>query len=471
MRRFATILLPLLALVVVTLPIRAASRSDTVTTSQGDQIYIDYDIRHDGNRVTIKLTKWPAVRLGAKHRGKFNDEYQDQRFKFLYFEQNKGKYEKLKKSNHRLTPIRVTGADLVSSDVNDYGYILLQLGSQLVFTLDQSETHMVEIPIYEAIYHDKKLLGLKSSNYQLIDAATQPLTIDLNKPEATAPTGPVTKPATGGQAQQAAGGTMQIQVPEYQEIEIPTSPANLPPEPVGGGGGQGGDSADSTANNGGQQAAPIDVAVEISEIRSQLENASADELNSNSSPLMQQWNKLNAYGLRTSVIAERDSIAALKAEIDKKKSELNGQKTKRTIWMVIGGALLAILMFVGNHALKTLRNRSQMRSMQELQDRAMHQAEGKVKQATQRVVDQQVNKAEQAVKRTASGSLRAVRGTAREHGTAEQRAQTGTPARKRTGDPQPPVDRSKETLQQKAERAARGARIKKHRDSDGNVNI
>jgi hypothetical protein len=162
-------------------------------------------------------------------------------------------------------------------------------------------------------------------------------------------------------------------------------------------------------------------------------------------------------------------------EENKVKEDEDNQK-KRNIWLMIGGALLAVLLFVGNQVMQHVRNRSQVRSMQELQDRAMHQAEGQIKQRTRSMVQQQMGKAEQAVVRTASGSLRAVRGSAEDHAAA--RVSAKSPEEKPSGDKPltgrikaKPKDRSKETLQEKAERAARGARIRKHRDSDGNLSI
>ena len=110
-------------------------------------------------------------------------------------------------------------------------------------------------------------------------------------------------------------------------------------------------------------------------------------------------------------------------EENKVKEDEDNQK-KRNIWLMIGGALLAVLLFVGNQVMQHVRNRSQVRSMQELQDRAMHQAEGQIKQRTRSMVQQQMGKAEQAVVRTASGSLRAVRGSAEDHAAARVSAKS-----------------------------------------------
>ena len=96
----------------------------------------------------------------------------------------------------------------------------------------------------------------------------------------------------------------------------------------------------------------------------------------------------------------------------------------------------------------------------------MQQASGKVKQTTQQALDQQMKQAAQAAlsagrRENAPSSDSATEPDAKKETSSTTVVRT-TPKK---------VDRSSETLQEKAERAARGARIKKNRDKDGKISI
>ena len=468
----------LLAVMCPELSLWAEEHSETIRTQQGDQIVLCYDIEHKNNQVIISLTRNPVITLGPQHRGAYGDSYRDNKIKCLYFETNKEKYggKKQKPDFNGLQPsaMRITNADLRSSDYNGFGYVELEQNKQIVLTLGDGNSPRVSIPVYLTEYKGKNKL-------KLIDVSTIPLSIDLTKP-APKPKVRQQQPNPNPVNTDKGSGVEVRREAVYEEQYIPASQEEL--TDVGDTGGVGG--------------GVFSIQQQIDRARNILARQEGEQISDDLNKVLDDLAAMSS----TCSPEEKAAIEKLKADVQQKKAELkqaakdakdaekekqeeeDAKQKKRNIWMIIGGALLAVLLFVGNQVMQHLRNRSQVRSMQELQDRAMHQAEGQIKQRTRSMVQQQMGKGEQAVVRTASGSLRAVRGSAGDHGRSKSAdalsggtgQATGTPSGVKgqgTGSATKgkPKDRSKETLQEKAERAARGARIRKHRDADGNLSI
>lgn len=81
-------------------------------------------------------------------------------------------------------------------------------------------------------------------------------------------------------------------------------------------------------------------------------------------------------------------------ELKAKKEEEDGKQKKRTIWMIIGGALLAILLFVGNQVMQSFRNIKTQRSIMQMQQNATRQVTGNAKRRVAGVIH---NKTHQAI--------------------------------------------------------------------------
>ena len=83
-------------------------------------------------------------------------------------------------------------------------------------------------------------------------------------------------------------------------------------------------------------------------------------------------------------LARQDSIAAVaqqKAEEDK----------KRNMWMIIGGVVLAILVFAGNQAFQHFRNVKNQKNMMEMQENIVKQAENEAKRRARSMAQSQVS--------------------------------------------------------------------------------
>ena len=102
-------------------------------------------------------------------------------------------------------------------------------------------------------------------------------------------------------------------------------------------------------------------------------------------------------------------VEEAKAEVSKleaKEKEEEASKKKRTIWMIIGGVLLAILLFVGNQVLQSFRNQRTQRSMMKMQQDATKRAQSMARSKIQGEIRKQTNKATGQVRKKGQTIIR-----------------------------------------------------------------
>ena len=94
-----------------------------------------------------------------------------------------------------------------------------------------------------------------------------------------------------------------------------------------------------------------------------------------------------------------DEATAQIKKLEDEVAEEKKQEKKRTVWMIIGGALLAILLFVGNQVLQSFRNirtqRSMMQMQQDAENRAKNMARSKIQGTIRRQTGKAMNQARQ----------------------------------------------------------------------------
>ena len=96
--------------------------------------------------------------------------------------------------------------------------------------------------------------------------------------------------------------------------------------------------------------------------------------------------------------ARQDSIAAAaqqKAEEDR----------KQNLWLIIGGAILAILAFVGNQAFQHFRNMKNQKSIMDMQQNVVKQAEDEAKRRARNMAQSQINRVKGEVKQKAKSAI------------------------------------------------------------------
>lgn len=446
----------------------------TMHTSAQDEIIIEYWVEHEGSKVSVRFSDPKYRKLSGAHK-----KYDRKNLNVWCFVDRKSKYgDGRVKLNENSIPIKLLSTQRAVFNKSDHedGYVVLcDDGNKLEFTISDSSSPTVVIPLYMVDCEDGR-------KYKLIDNAKSPLTINLTPPAARV------KKNANAPAEQKGDPNEYVDTDETISV-----PEDFPLPPDAGGANVAGtiekvqwllDNLKGAPDSEIKQA--MAELVSMRDYASDEEKAKIDLLKSKYETKRESAEA--AAELRKK--QEQDSIAAA----IKKKEEIEESET----WLKVGlGILIAILLFVGNHVMQTLRNKAQMRSMQELQDRAMHQAESAVTHKARSAVDRKVHQAERAAEhavRRGVGRAGAAMGagtTSRQSAHAhddmmaassrsaddalagevsqrpyEQPAETAAERAARRK-----VERANETLQEKAERAARGARINKNRDKDGKISI
>lgn len=455
MRQFLISLLLIASFAGVTAGAAVQQHTDTLTTRQGTKVILRYSVKYEGAKATVKFDRPIFWRMGKEHQS-----YKDQKDKLLVwmFDERKssygGKKEDIEFKGHFPPSIISTRNVTYNRDAysHDDGFVSFYEDTELEFTLPAGGAPSVELPLYMVYYKSK-------NKHKIIDKFSHNLSIDLSKPASSQAQGQRQGSSNSQQQQQgnsqgAGGHWVEEEVREEQLVpEIsPTEGAANVRALI--------DKAKAAMQLSGDELSPeaANAIIELAGMRSMAtddEKAEIDQLNA----LMME--KKGAAAAAAAAAKAEQEAKALEAE-QKAKEEQDASK-KRTWWMVIGGGLLAVLLFVGNQVMQSVRNKAQVRSMQELQDRALHQAESKVAHTAQQAVNQKVQQAEQ----TAKNAIRpnAIRPNANENAAHAKVNQTiARPVRQK-------VDRANESLQDKAQRAARGARISKNRDKDGKISI
>lgn len=93
--------------------------------------------------------------------------------------------------------------------------------------------------------------------------------------------------------------------------------------------------------------------------------------------------------------AEMKSVAD---RCDAEVKKIDDKKKKRNIWMIVGGVLLGILMFVGNQTFQHFRNLRNQKNITEMQDKLAKQAQGEAKRRARAMAYNQMAKQRNAVR-------------------------------------------------------------------------
>ena len=108
-------------------------------------------------------------------------------------------------------------------------------------------------------------------------------------------------------------------------------------------------------------------------------------LNDKANELEEKSFDINDQELRGQI---KDAIG----QVNKKVKEFEDAKKRRKVWTIIGGALLAVFMFIGNQALQHFRNLRNQKGIAEMQDRMVRRAENEARRRTQNTVRSKVNR-------------------------------------------------------------------------------
>ena len=91
---------------------------------------------------------------------------------------------------------------------------------------------------------------------------------------------------------------------------------------------------------------------------------------------------------------------------DTNMKKIEDTKKRRSLWMIIGGIALVVLMFVGNQVFQHIRNMRNQKDIKEMQNNMAKQAKDETRRRMRNMVRSNVNRAESAIKHEGRKTLR-----------------------------------------------------------------
>ena len=361
--------------------------TDTLTSTKNDRVVITYDLIIDNDQVKINF-KNVKKRLGATYRNKYREA---DKVVVVFFDRT-GNYKNYAFTGINPETIRIP--DNLNYSALSEGYYILrpnQMTTLLAkFSSNSTQVSSLEIPIYLAYYKEKSKgflgIGKSPSSYELF-AACGILKVKFSQKQKKEEGEIVSKSETIVSSSTIDGSFSEI---DDKALRLVSSVLSLLEKqtklPL-----------DEELNSDFSNLKNLSFEVKDERVQARVEMAilayreKKEELEGKAEMAALRAKEEAARqtfldSLRRK--AEQDSIAAAQIAAEEEQKE-------RNLWMIIGGVILAIAMFVGNQLAQTFRTR---RTEKKMSDMAKH-AEEEVKRRTQQKINSKLNKAQYDVRR------------------------------------------------------------------------
>lgn len=359
--------------------------TDTLESSKRDRVIVTYDITQNNGQITIKFLS-VNKKLGRTYREKYKklDE-----IAILFFDRT-GNYE----DNMEFSGIN-TDAFMIPKEVkykvSKDGYFLLNDKPTLSMELKSGENAELSIPFFIAHYEGKH-------RYKVFSRC-EDLKINLSKKKS------VRVPEVSTQLSKTQTITSQE---EIDGTDVDEAVANSLINRI-------------SALLAEQEEYPF--SDELKQAISSLREISYRPIDSNlSSRIGEVLSACNSKEKELKAEAKAAEDAAAKnAELQAKLAEEQAlarqdsiataaqQKAeaerKQNIWLIIGGAILAIFAFVGNLTYQNFRNAKNRKSIEEMQQNAIKRAEDEAKRRARNMTQSQINRVQGETRRKTRSAI------------------------------------------------------------------
>lgn len=338
----------------------AKEMRDTVWTRQNDKIILTYNVSSDNNQMTIDFSRpriIPSSALNKECKGEID------KLKVVIFDRI-GDFGKTKWSG--ISPEAFMVPSGLSYDKTSDGYYILGESQPIEFHKQNNAKVNVKMPMYIAVY-DKK------QNYRIVAVSRTPLSVSSS----------TSGTSRAGQRDGSRSGvdTERIAITSSEELDA--------------------DNADITSALSSiemikellsrETEVPFSqtLQMEIYNLRSLKNQIKEPEVVSKINDVLlmcsdkerelkdaQNQSALAAKAQEQALIQQQkqDAEAQQKAAEEKAREQEDKQQ-KRTLWMIIGGVILAILGFIGNAIFKHFRDIRNQKSIMQMQESLARQAE------------------------------------------------------------------------------------------------
>ena len=399
--------------------------TDTLESSKRDRVIVTYDVTQNNGKITIKF-------LDAKKKlGIYRDKYKKLADVAVLFFDRKGNYE---------DDMEFSGIDVdafmipkeINYKVSKDGYFLINGNTVISMELNSAETAELSIPLFIAHYEGKHRykvfsrcedLKIKLSKKKSVSTTDETITQTVSQTVTT---------------QEEVDGNLS----EQEKEEVAKNLINSIEE------GLGASEISSSVQRNAERLNDLWPEIKDPLIKKQCEDIlrrydlavnlrkdsereqenleherekeeEAQKLISYAQSVLMK-DELSDYDLsdlRTTaqkIQLESSAIKneALKAKMkqtsdacNEKIAQVEKKKEQRNIWMIVGGVLLAILMFVGNQTFQHFRNVKNQKSMMDMQANAVKLAESEAKRRARNMAHSQIYHAENEVRRNTRNAI------------------------------------------------------------------
>lgn len=364
MRHFAillTLILPVL--------VSAKQVKDTVYTRQNDQIILTYDIAVNGNDISLKIDNKPRIIPSDNLRKACKGDLS--LLKVVLFDRV-GDFGKTKWNG--MSPTAFTVPSGLSYDKTSEGFYILGESSPISFVKKSADKRDINFPLYVAVYEKKQ-------TYKLVGSTTHPLKVAIGK----ASNGNNRTVRTGTETERIAIQTSEELEADNEDVAKALSSMQMIRQLL----------ASETELPFSET-----LKMEIYNLRSLKDRIKDKDVIERINEVLLAYNdkerELKDSQREASLAAqaqEQALIAQQKAEEDARQKEAEEKariqeekQQKRTLWMIIGGVILAILAFIGNAIFKHFRDVRNQKSIMEMQESLAKQAEHEASRRSREIV-------------------------------------------------------------------------------------
>lgn len=353
MRRLVTVSLcfifPLLTL--------AKGVKDTVRTSQDDKIILTYNLSRTGEHLVIDVPVPPRIipsRSLVKACGGEID-----RLKVVAFDRI-GDYGKVKWKGLFPTAFMVPSG--LSYDRTLDGFYIFGESQPIVFNGKAADRIEIKIPLYIAVYEKKQ-------SYKIVSDSREPWVIEVN-----ASTSSSRDAQSDLEKKRTIVYTSEVLEADNEEIMIVLSGIALISELL---------------ERETEFPFSTTLQAEISRLSSMKSNIKESDILEKINHTLLQCDakekelkskqreaEIAAKAADQALIEQQKMEAAAKLKETEEKARIQEEKKqKRTLWMVIGSAIMAVLGFIGNTIFKNIQDKRNQKSLMQMQQSLVRQAE------------------------------------------------------------------------------------------------
>lgn len=342
---------------------------DTIYTRQNDQIILTYDVSVNGNDVSMKIDNKPRIIPSENLRKACKGDLS--LLKVVLFDRV-GDFGKVKWNGMSPTAFMVPSG--LTYDRSTDGFYILGESAPISFSKKNADKRDINFPLYIAVYEKKQ-------TYKLVGSSSQPLIVSLGKSSSVSShvvrSGTETErkaiqtseelEADNEHIAKALSSMQMVRQLLASEMEIPFS-QTLQMEIY-------------NLRSLKDRVKDADVIERINEVLLSCNDKERELKDS------QREAALSAQAQEQALLAQQKAEAEARQKEAEEKARIQEEKQqKRTLWMIIGGVILAILAFIGNAIFKHFRDVRNQKSIMEMQESLAKQAEHEASRRSREIV-------------------------------------------------------------------------------------